>query len=132
MRNPHKKCKHKIEKNIIKIRDINQYIELRRVSGLSKGWVNDTRCYLSKFLKEVKGEINQINTINYLNSIQSKYSITGYRKQTYQSLTKRDIYKTRLKYQIEAIKCFGIHFMTPFYVLKTVANILLCSFSLKK
>jgi integrase/recombinase XerD len=64
--------------------DINQYIELRKISGISKGWIIDNRIYLSKYLKEVKGNINQKNTINYLNNIQSKYSITGFRKQTYQ------------------------------------------------
>jgi len=65
-------------------KDIDNYIQLRKVNGISKSWIYDISIYLSKYVKCINGNVTQSNTLEYLNIIQSQYSVTSFRKQTYQ------------------------------------------------
>lgn len=47
-------------------------------------------------------------------------------RKAWEGMARRRVYLTRLRYQMEAVRRFGPHFLTPFYIGKTLVSIALC------
>ena len=63
---------------------LEEFIGLRRIEGICEGWIDLTKYFLTNNLEELYWIIDKKKTIDYLNKIRKEYSVTFYRKMTYQ------------------------------------------------
>jgi len=63
---------------------VDEFISFREVGGLSNNWLYHIRQFITTYLDYVDWNIDKKKTLEYLNKIQKRYSITAYRKQVYQ------------------------------------------------
>jgi len=63
---------------------LDEFIGFRKIEGICEEWVYLTRYFLTNYLDELNWTIDKKKTIEYLNTIRKNYSITYYRKITYQ------------------------------------------------
>ena len=68
----------------VKCNNLDEYIGFRQVEGLSDKWIDYIRRFITNYLDYIDWKISKKKTLEYLNLIQKKYSITAYRKRTYQ------------------------------------------------
>jgi len=64
--------------------ELEKYFKIREISGISHNWLGDVKRILLKYLEHVNWIINEDISLEYFKKIQRKYSVTSYRKQTYQ------------------------------------------------
>ncbi|MEE8565280.1 MAG: hypothetical protein V3S79_02715, partial [Candidatus Thermoplasmatota archaeon] len=63
---------------------LQEFIEFRKIEGLSERWVVTTRQYLTDYLEYVNCRIDKKKTLQYLNKIRVKQKTTSFRKIAYQ------------------------------------------------
>ena len=63
---------------------LQEFIDFRKIEGLSKRWIVTTRQYLTDYLEYVNWKIDKKKTLQYLNKIRDKQKTTSFRKIAYQ------------------------------------------------
>ena len=72
---------HKIR---VEKKDLDKYLSIREIEGLSDVWLYDIRYFLTNYLDSIGWVIDEEQSLNYFKRIKSQYSTTSYRKQLYQ------------------------------------------------
>jgi integrase/recombinase XerD len=73
-------------KNRVDKSTVEEYINIKRLSGVSERHLYEVRRYLKHYLTYVSFNIDKRKSIEYLNLLQDKHTISSYRKITYQIL----------------------------------------------
>ena len=63
---------------------LDEFIKLREIEGLSDNWVYYIRQFITNYLDFVKWMIDKEKTLNYFTILKKKQSVTSYRKRVYQ------------------------------------------------
>ena len=63
---------------------LQEFLALREIEGLSNGWLKDIKGFVTDYLDYINWKIRKDKTLEYLKKIKNKYSTTSYRKQVYQ------------------------------------------------
>jgi integrase/recombinase XerD len=68
----------------IKSEDLDKFIKLREIEGLSKRWLYDVRAALNNYLNAIKWKMNEDKSLEYFKQLKEHYSTTSYRRRLYQ------------------------------------------------
>ena len=63
-----------------------EYLEIVKLKGISDKHFYEVNRYLGRYLKYIGSRIDKSKSIVYFNKLKDKYSISSYRKETYQIL----------------------------------------------
>jgi integrase/recombinase XerD len=72
------------EKQIVDKNTLPTYLSLCEIQGICNEWLTTIKRFLTHYLEDVQWTITQSTTLQYLKSVLKKYSISYYRKQSYQ------------------------------------------------
>ena len=64
--------------------DLDKFLKLRSINGISKRWLHDVRVALENYLDHLDWSVDENKTLDYLKILQTKYTTTSYRKRVYQ------------------------------------------------
>jgi len=73
-----------VEHKSLEESDLNKYLKLRSISGLSDSWLYDIKATLKSYINYVGWSIDEDKTLDYLQHLQERYTTTSYRKRVYQ------------------------------------------------
>jgi len=68
----------------VSIGTLNEYLDLRRIEGLSSHWLYQIEGWLKRYLDTFDWRINKQDTLKYLNHKKKQYGTATFRKVTYQ------------------------------------------------
>ena len=65
-------------------KDLERYLAIREVEGLSRTWLYDIRYFLTSYLDSVGWTVDEDSSLDYFKRLKDRYSTTAYRKHLYQ------------------------------------------------